>query len=41
MGMLKPNKLEKASENIKKAFEDQQAWVAVSDYLFQYVYLIW
>ena len=24
-------KLEKASENIKKAFEDQQAWAAVSD----------
>jgi hypothetical protein len=24
-------RLEKASENIKKAFEDQQAWAAVSD----------
>jgi hypothetical protein len=34
-------KLEKASGNIKKAFEDQQAWVAISDFLFQYVYLIW
>jgi hypothetical protein len=27
-------KLEKVSKNIKKAFEDQQAWVAISDYLF-------
>jgi hypothetical protein len=33
-------KLEKSSENIKKVFEDQQAQVAISDYLFQYVYLI-
>jgi hypothetical protein len=34
-------KLEKASENIEKAFEDQKALVAISDYLFQYVYPIW
>jgi len=27
-------RLEKAFENIKKAFEDQQAWAAVSDNIF-------
>jgi hypothetical protein len=27
-------RLENASENIKKAFEDQQAWAAVSDNIF-------